>query len=591
MKNVRDWVAAVLKGAYQPEPDEEIHEWAERTLRVPMTENEEWGGRYWSSSVTPYVRDLLIWAKQPGKGEFWIKKSSQVGFTMAVLVLICWMIVHRSGQVLYALDSVDEARKLSKTRLQKWIKENNLLEDMGEKEDELSNLTYFLRGITVYLTGAYSKGAWANKALVLAILDELDKHPFLKGEGTSPALARERLKRPKNAKLIGFSTPGENGLITIEHSKGTCEVIDLPCPHCQLMQNLDWKNFVFGSKEFRDLAGDYDFEKIERDAYFACTACGGRIEEKHKTSLLEKYKLRATNKNPKPGVRSLHIWDAYSPFVTFGQLAIEWINAQGNNALLERFFRGRRALDWQEEGTQIKDLDLLKLCSAYKRKTAPRADLVGMTVDLQNDVQKWVKVAFTLSGDIFVIDWGATLILDEVVECADDPNEIGGESRTVQSGLIDEGFRARSVRRLCFHHEPRFYPVKGRGGLQVKSHVNATESSFETPYGWLDILVYHVDDDSFKWDLQRLMRPRAGKEKNRLRLHLPEDVAKDADFLAELIAEVPIREKNKYGYEKWGWKKTGANDYQDCLKYALALWSIMEPIVRQKARELEQEAV
>ena len=138
---IRAWVAGAPAGIYTPEPNEEIYEWAERTMRIPGTENEEMAGMLWTSATTPYVRDLMKWAKRPGKGEFWIKKSSQVGFTMAVLLIICWMVVHRPGNIAYALDSIDEARKLSRTRLQKWIEENRLLEEIGEEADALNNLT------------------------------------------------------------------------------------------------------------------------------------------------------------------------------------------------------------------------------------------------------------------------------------------------------------------------------------------------------------------------------------------------------------------------------------------------------------------
>ena len=144
---VKAWVGMVLAGALAAEPEEEVWEWAERTLRIPETENEELAGELWTSEVTAYVRELLEWAKKPGKGEFWIKKSAQTGFTMAVLILICWMVVHRPGNVCYAIDSVEEARKISKIRLKRWIEDNSLLQDLGESGDDLSNLTYFLRGM------------------------------------------------------------------------------------------------------------------------------------------------------------------------------------------------------------------------------------------------------------------------------------------------------------------------------------------------------------------------------------------------------------------------------------------------------------
>ncbi len=142
--DVKSWVAGVLGGIYPPEPNEEIWEWAERTLRIPSTENDELAGRYWSSNLTPYVREVMHWIRRPGKGEFWIKKSSQVGLTMAVLIIICWMIVNRPANVIYAIDSLDEARKISKTRLRRWIENNHLLENIGENPDDLANLTYYL---------------------------------------------------------------------------------------------------------------------------------------------------------------------------------------------------------------------------------------------------------------------------------------------------------------------------------------------------------------------------------------------------------------------------------------------------------------
>ncbi|RYD24949.1 MAG: hypothetical protein EOP87_25270, partial [Verrucomicrobiaceae bacterium] len=251
MQQVMAWVTSVLAGTYMPEPDEEIYEWAERTMRIPATENEEMAGMLWSSNTTPYVRDLLRWVKRRGKGEFWIKKSSQVGFTMAVLIVICWFCVHRPGNIAYALDSVEEARKLSRTRLMKWIEENKLLAEMGEDEDALNNLTYFFKGTTVYMLGAYSSGAWANKSIALFILDELDKHPYQEGEGTTVTLARERCKRPKNAKIIGFSTPGDTDQITTEWKTGTQEEIRFPFPCCGYVQALKREHLVYSTKEFK----------------------------------------------------------------------------------------------------------------------------------------------------------------------------------------------------------------------------------------------------------------------------------------------------------------------------------------------------
>lgn len=579
---VGEWVAGVLAGIYAPEPDEEIWQWAERTLRIPGTENEELSGMLWSSALTPYVREVMEWVKRPGKGEFWIRKSSQVGLTMAVLIIICWMIVHRPGNVAYAIDSIDEARKISRVRLKRWIEDNRLLEDMGEDSDSLNNLTYYLRGMTVYMLGAFSKGGWANKSITLFILDELDKHPYIEGEGTTVTLARERCKRPKNAKIIGFGTPGETNQISKEFAHGTQEEIRIPFPCCGHEQALKWPALTFGTKEFRDLADAYDLEKVRADAYFKCELCGGRLLDRQKNKALQSYRAVAMNPKPTPGIRSLHVWDAYSPFVSFGELAVEWINAQGDPELMERFLRGRRGEQYERTGRTLKHEDILACRGAYPRGTVPFVPvLLTQETDIQGDVQKSVKLAFDAAGNCFVVDWFVSLVLTEAVEWAYEPVQGPDGPLYVRTGLIDEGHRQSDVHMVCLDHLPLFWPVKGRGGVQVRETIG-------TSFKWVaaageEICTYHIAEDQFKWRLLLMIGDREKRERRGDRLlWLPADVDDDDDFVAELCHERPVKKKNSLGKERWEWEKTGPNDFWDCLKYGLANWDIMVPALVQE---------
>ena len=609
---VREWVGEVLAGAMQPEPDEEVWEWAERTLRFPAGgENEEMEGEPLSFAITPYVRELLEWSKRPGKGEFWIKKSAQTGFTLAVLVLICWMVRHRPGNVVYAINNVDEARKISKTRLRRWITENRLLERIGESDDDLSNLTYYLRGMTVYLIGAHSKGAWRNKRAVLFVLDELDAHPFVEGDGTTPALARQRCKAPKNTKIIGFSTPGENGLITKMHAQGTQEVIDVPCPHCGHYQALEWENFVFGTDEFRLLVGtgaqpgdeekgevsrDYDMAAVRAGAYFRCTSCAGRIVEDHKREILQACVYRATNETAEGRIRSLHIWDAYSPFLTFGELAVSWIEVQGEAVEVDSWMRNCRGMEPARAGSDLAAEDVLGLRGPYRRGSCPvTPDWVSMTVDVQagRDEEvgflRWVKFGHTLKGDFYVLDWGKALPdMENLVDVADMPIDCPGGSRVVESGLIDDGHRSKDVRRFCYWQEPRFYPVKGGHlGYNLKRHIDVKmDAQVQLPEGFAEIKLYQIDDDGCKWQARRFLRGGAGedkgrREKERGRLWLPEDADSDEEFVDEFVNEAPQLEANRWGVSRWRWRVKGPNEALDCLKYALVLWAVTEPVVRE----------
>lgn len=584
---VKAWVAGVLAGIYAPEPDEEIWEWANRTLRIPATENEELAGQFVDFDMTPYVKELMRWVKRPGKGEFWIKKSSQVGITMAVLVIVCWFIVHRSGNIAYAIDSITEARNISRTRLQKWIEDNSILDSIGDGDDDLGNLTYYLRNTTVYMLGAYSSGGFANKSTVLFILDELDKHPWTEGEGTTTDQARDRCKRPKNAKIIGFCTPGLSGLITKEHAAGTCEEIHVPCPHCGFMQPLKRENFVFGTKEFKDLADGYDLEKVLHGAYFQCQndplLCNGRIEEKHKAAILLKYKSVPTNLKAPAHVRSQHIWDAYSPFVSFGQLAVEWILAQGDPAKIERWIRSRAGEHYEKSGKALTSDDILKLKGDYKRGHCPFVPvMLAQTTDVQEGVLKSVKTAFNIRGDAYIIDWRPVYSDEDIIHFADEPVFLpNGQTMIVGQALVDEGHRMIDIRRLCLANLPRFWPIKGRGEAQARSEV---WTSMQYCDGH-EMITYHCDDPGFKWKLLYMISDNEKlKRKGFPTLVLPSDVEEgDGDELVdELTNERPVKKMNKFGRPVWEWvvPKGKKNDYWDCVKYALALWAIMAPALR-----------
>jgi len=599
MDEVHTFVRGVLAGIFAPEPDEEIWQWAERCLRIPKTENADMGGQRWSSYYSPYVREVMEWVKRPGKSEMWIKKSSQVGVTMAALIIICWFVAHRGGAIGYALDTIEEARRVSRTRLQKWLSENKILEEMGEAPDDVSNLTFYLSGITVYMMGGQSASGFANKSTCLFILDELDEHDYIEGQGTTSDLARDRCKVPRNAKILGFCTPGSSGLITMEHKKGTQEEIIFPFPCCGFEQALDWDNFVFSTDEFRDEEDELDLSLVEKGAYFRCKSCDdGRLFDHQKLPAMQDFRSVATNLKAPARVRSIHLWDAYSAFVTFGALAIEWIKAQGDPAKLERFMRGRRGMHYEQSGGIVTNHELLELRGDYVRGQCPpgiEPVLYVIAVDIQDGLRlKATKSLFDKDGNMYVIDWGEFFSFGDMEDFADEVLETSKGPMIVHCGLIDEGNDKEDVWRYHLDTQPRFYPVKGRGGRQVKDLVVKSQGSLD---GQL-VISYHIDDRAFKWQLLNSLRRKHYSDSRQKKIPLvvlPSDSNADAEFLTELTMEIPVKLKNKFGFDGWEWIKKGPNDWWDTLKYTKAVWQIMAPSMgMQKVfdeSEMEEEGV
>jgi len=581
--DISAWIHGCLSGVYRPQPKETIWQWAERTLIIPRGgENDEMAGQKWTSEISPYVREVMDWFRAPGKAELFICKSSQVGLTMACLIVICWHIVHRPTNIGYCIDSREEARKISKSRLQPWIVQNRLLSQIGEDEDDLSNMTFFLRGMLVHMMGAYSEGAWRNKSLGIGILDELDAHPPVPHQGTTADAMRSRLKKHRHSKLLGFSKPKlETDQTWTECLTGTMEKYFVPCPHCDHFQPLEWKNVVFSGPQFEDLAQDPLLEKIKAEAHYRCELCEKPIPHSEKFSMLQRGEWRATNPKALPGKRSMQISDLYSNFVTWGELAVEWIEAQKSLDKLTAFIQDRLGEPMKKATGQLRDKDILRLREkSHRRGLCPiRPVLTAIICDVQQATIKWGLLAFTQSGDMILINYGEAALWQEIDELISTPIPItGGGETLIDCGLIDEGdgHRTREVRAFTNQYE-HIFPVKGRGRSQMRALITTSLSEHDG----IQVLTYHISDDAYKRALVfgRIKRDGKNRDYERERLILPWDITED--FVDELTNETLQTKKDRFGFERQEWHKSGPNDYLDILKYGLALWDINAPVLRE----------
>lgn len=576
---VRAFVVGCIIAAYRPRPTLNVWRWAEKWINLDPLASPAFPGQY-DSSINPYTRFIQEFATDPYHNEFIVMKSSQSGFTEAILNIIRYLVANKPTNILYAINALDEARKISKTRLQPSLEKcPETAQAIGENADDFGNLTMFLRGMVLYMIGAHSAGAFANKPVGMIILDELDKHPVAPdGEAETIDLARQRFKTIPDGKLIALSTPKKEEDVTYrEYLTGTQHKFFVPCPHCQAMQELVWHRVKFG--HCIDMLGEYDLERVKVETYYECEACKKPILESHKNEMLQAGEWRQTNPKPFPGRISCHISDLYSPFAnaTWGMLAMEWINAQTSIVKLQNFFNGRLGLPSKQQTAEVKEADVVKLRGAYKRGQCPfEPVLITMTSDKQGDVLKWTKAGWKATGECAIIDYGYTLVEDELLEEMDVPVECLGSTLrpTATIGLIDEGFAQTIVRDFVVRSEGRWYASKGRGGIQVRSTVH------ESPADHKDckLTIYHYDDDDFK---KQLYLSRIAKFQDILdgkcrvpRLWLPANI--DQDLVDELIAEKLVKEKNKWGYTKEIWKKTGdKNDFGDAVKMQLVLWHIL----------------
>ena len=634
---VRDSKVSVLRKIYAPRDKRNAWQWAEANMSLTPEESRDHHGPY-DSSAMPYARRTMEFLTTPGEKEFIPRKSSQLGMTLAYLLGICFTAAVKPTHVLYAMDSVPEARKISR-RLKRLIETNPVMAESFAKEGEdgLQNVLLKLAGMDVWFIGSGAAGGFANKSAGLVILDELDLHePPPKDRGETIDLGRERLKKVKMGKLIAGGKPEEWHAPTNQnYLTGTREEIFMPCPKCGHSQPIHWSAVRFG--HCRNTNGDgWDFAKVLAETFVECEnpQCRHHIRDSDKPSMLRGAKCVRTNfgadkHKPFPGRVSLWVNDLIStdPQNSWGNIACRWIDAQDSPSKLRVFFNGVLALPQEEKKTEIDPGDVRALSGEYAHGCMPvppaenpdsGAVALFLCTDKQATHKRWAKVGFAPNGEMFVVDYGRCLTLDDLQDIAAEPVWIGKDAplaeeintvrdeaaqigvpfhamlakrwpdrpfRTIALGIIDEGYSTYIVRDWCHRSLEKpcaFFASKGVESVRSRELVTEISDRFRTtreddtgPQGSL-VTVYHFSDDDIKQELyigKIAGLPAIKNGKSRVpRMWLPKDP--DAEFCGELSAErrVPTMVRGRVRM-KWS-EPAGCNDGGDAVKLALVLWQV-----------------
>ncbi len=588
---VRAYVVGLILNYCRPRPKEKVWEWASENVRLDEKASPGHHGPYdWR--ISPLACAIQETHTDPDWDEDVTMKSSQAMITEGALNNIRWSVANAPMNALYVTYSAPQAKKICKVRMLPSLRAckatNKVIGDVHD--DELSNQLLNLPGMVIQFTGGGSSGELTSNPFGIIIFDEADEHPAPPKEQIANVdAARERLKTVPGKKLYIIGRPKTtNHTIYQEYKTGTCEKAFVPCPHplCGGWQELVFEQVKYG--HCKDLAGDYDLQRVVAETYYECIHCGQPIYEDQKPWMVLQREWRVTNHKHKPRKRSRHISDLYSFDVKWSDMALEFIDAMQSGLIkkLQAFRTGRQGLPWEEKNAEVTEDDVLKLRGTYKRGSCPFVpDILLMAADKQGDILKWVIAGVRWPGEVAIVDYGHAVHEDELVEIAQIPRVFEGldAPMTVKIAVIDDGYYGKKiVRPFCLRTAglgpnggQLFHPAKGRAGLQVKHLVWETQTDIEGE----PIMLYMFDDDAFKSDLYitRILKfkptvPGKPAPLNRgPRLHLPADVGRD--FVSELSMEKLVEDKTQWGQTKFVWMKMGANDYGDGVKLVLVLWN------------------
>ena len=134
-----------------------------RRLQVVIRHTKMW---VWDWTLSRYV--------QVNVTEFNVEKSSQSGYSEAVLNGIRWFVSFRPRNTIYAIDSAEEAKKIARRLLRsfKFLDQSIFTGD----PDDIKTLEFQLRGMELLFYGSFSSGKFANKQAPFTCSDEVEEH-------------------------------------------------------------------------------------------------------------------------------------------------------------------------------------------------------------------------------------------------------------------------------------------------------------------------------------------------------------------------------------------------------------------------------
>jgi phage terminase large subunit GpA-like protein len=567
-------VFAACERAVRPRPRLTVSEWAD-AHRILSAEGSAEPGE-WRTSRTPYLREIMDALSEHSRAKKVVfKKSSQVGGTEVGSNWLGYIIAHAKGPVAIVMPTEKSLQDWMAQKFEPMAVDTPAVRDVlaarsNRSADNNASRKKFVGGI-LYAKTAGSTTELKSTSLRYAIADECDEYDWSTIQGDPLGLLEVRLTTFHDRKLFIPSSPTlkDASRIDEEYEGGDQRRYQVPCPHCNHAQPLQWGNLRWTAPVGK--------QRHVEHAWYVCAECGAEVEEHHKALMLERGRWVADN--PGAPYPSFHINALYSPAglgLSWAELATEWIEAQADPAKLMRFINTRLGESWADRSKDIKPNALMARAEPVPRRTIPVGCLILTAgVDVQEHcietqlvgwghrdgaVRRWVIDYHVLPGrpsEPHVWEALATFLATPITNAWGKP--MVPEATAIDTGHHTQAVyafvRARRVRR-CIAIKGANVPGKpllGKPSLQDVNWQGQVEKK--------GVALYTVGTDTAKFELYGLLdadTERAGVDRL---IRFPEGL--EEAYFAGLVAETFNPRKNR-----WELKKGRRNEPLDTWNYA-----------------------
>jgi phage terminase large subunit GpA-like protein len=345
--------------------------------------------------------------------EVTLMKSARYGATLIKCGALMRWIDADPRTILMVQPTVKGGEAWSKKFLAAMIRDNPRLTGKigdGTKQRDRTILSKDFPGGTLTIVGANSGAGFRMLSCNVILRDEVDAYPPSAGTDGDPSkLAEKRSADYWDAHLVSISTPKIAGQSRIEQMflDGDQRRYHVPCPQCEHVDILVFsRKKSTGQGEFRGHYMQWPEGEPEK-AFFVCRKNGCVIEERGKRWMMENGQWIADAEFK--GHASFHVWAAYSTSAaaSWGQIAKEWLEAQGKPDQLQVFVNTVLGETWVEQGDAPDWEHLYARRQPYRRGTVPDGvRFLTCGVDVQRDRFYYEVVGWDLRKRSWSIDAG-----------------------------------------------------------------------------------------------------------------------------------------------------------------------------------------
>lgn len=545
-----------------------VSQWAEK-YRI-LDESSNFSGR-WSNDVTPYLVGIMDAFNDPYVQEINFCKPTQVGGTEAMLNMLGWIIMSNPSPTMIVYPSDDLAKDTSNDRLKPSLtKTPEINERFYPNSSKELNLKF--RGMKIYLRGSGSPGKLASKAIKYLFFDEIDKMDGASKKEASPYnLAKERTRTfTYSKKIYTCSTPTlkTNYVWQIHEEADEQRQYFVPCPHCGEYITFAFKQIKFPSEE-----GMSNEERAEQ-AVYVCQECGCLITDKDKIKMLRRGEWRDTKKTCEGKPRKVSFWlnALYSRFLTWKEIAMEFLDSKEDPEKLQNFVNSWLAEPWEDTRLRTNADLVLEHQTHTKEFVVPDwAKMLTAGVDVQENCLYWTIRAW---GDFLTsqnISHGQAFSFTELERIMNlEYRTEDGSPMVISLALIDSGYNADSVYDFCVENSEWALPSKGSSNPMLSHYKMSTiNKAGSKAYGMNLVL---IDTGKYKDMIAGRMRKPSGSGSWMVYAGC------DREYAEQVTSEhkVNVRTNNGKVKQVWVQKTTHAdNHYLDCEVYAMAAADLM----------------